>query len=73
MNTVRDTDYKNKAPLAFWMEKCLRSTPLKNEKKIMKCNQNKRSTRMLHTNINALSLLVSDKKIFHVFPNIGLC
>ena len=27
----------------------------------------------LHTNIKALSLMVSDKKIFHVFPYISLC
>ena len=28
---------------------------------------------MLHTNIKALGLVVSDKKIFHVAPYISLC
>ena len=45
MNTVGVTDYTNQAPPKhFRWKKCLSSTPVKNEKKIMKYAQNRSCT-----------------------------
>ena len=45
MNTIGVTDYTSLAPPKHcgW-KKCLSSTPIKNEKKIEKCAQNRRCT-----------------------------
>ena len=45
MKTVGVTEYTNQTPYKhFWTEKCLSSTPVKNEKIFMKCAQNRRYT-----------------------------
>ena len=55
IKTFGVTDYTNLAPLKCcgWTdrwEKCLASTPLKNEKKFMKCAQNRRCTSSIVNN-----------------------
>ena len=61
MNTVGVTGYTNQTPSKhFRWKKCLSSTPVKNEKKIMKCAKNRRCTSSMCEQIIVQSLNIKE-------------